>query len=232
MWDLPRPGLQPVSPALAGGFFNQCATREALFPELLEWDGIWKSFSSATGLRFLCVVYIYGNLSLGCPGSVPLPSCALEFLFSSFLFVPIVFNLDPSQQPLLVSFVSGGSWGGTSPASTGALAAALSVFLALGPLHWLGIRKGKAPFSVREVLKMACSFQRIPVGYLESSCSRIFFLYLTGARTRQDLWLVDRRSLRTCILGPWDIFSFRFVTNSHGLLSLLSSYFILFILKV
>ena len=28
MWDLPRPGLKPVSPVLAGGFFNHCATRE------------------------------------------------------------------------------------------------------------------------------------------------------------------------------------------------------------
>ena len=29
MWDLPGPGLKPVSPALAGGFPNHCATREA-----------------------------------------------------------------------------------------------------------------------------------------------------------------------------------------------------------
>ena len=29
MWDLPRPGLEPVSPALAGRL-NHCATREAL----------------------------------------------------------------------------------------------------------------------------------------------------------------------------------------------------------
>ena len=29
MWDLPRPGLEPVSPALAGRFLNHCATREA-----------------------------------------------------------------------------------------------------------------------------------------------------------------------------------------------------------
>ena len=28
MWDLPRPGLEPVSPALAGRF-NHCTTREA-----------------------------------------------------------------------------------------------------------------------------------------------------------------------------------------------------------
>ena len=30
VWDLPRPGLEPVSPALAGRFLNHCATREAL----------------------------------------------------------------------------------------------------------------------------------------------------------------------------------------------------------
>ena len=29
MWDLPRPGLEPVSPALAGRTLNHCATREA-----------------------------------------------------------------------------------------------------------------------------------------------------------------------------------------------------------
>ena len=32
MWDLPRPGLEPVSPALAGRFSTHCATREALNP--------------------------------------------------------------------------------------------------------------------------------------------------------------------------------------------------------
>ena len=29
-WDPPRPGLEPVSPALAGRFSNHCVTREAL----------------------------------------------------------------------------------------------------------------------------------------------------------------------------------------------------------
>ena len=29
MWDLPRPGLEPVSPALAGRLLNHCTTREA-----------------------------------------------------------------------------------------------------------------------------------------------------------------------------------------------------------
>ena len=33
MWDPPRPGLEPVSPALAGRL-NHCATREALHPLL------------------------------------------------------------------------------------------------------------------------------------------------------------------------------------------------------
>ena len=31
MWDLPGPGLEPVSPALAGGFLTNCTTREDLF---------------------------------------------------------------------------------------------------------------------------------------------------------------------------------------------------------
>ena len=30
MWDLPRPGLEPVSPASADKILNHCATREAL----------------------------------------------------------------------------------------------------------------------------------------------------------------------------------------------------------
>ena len=29
MWDLPRPGLEPVSPVLAGRFLNHCVTMEA-----------------------------------------------------------------------------------------------------------------------------------------------------------------------------------------------------------
>ena len=30
LWDLPNPGIEPTSPALADGFFNQWATWEAL----------------------------------------------------------------------------------------------------------------------------------------------------------------------------------------------------------
>ena len=64
---------------------------------------------------------------------------------------------------------------------------------------------------------------------MESSCSHIhqqaahpFLLSLTGATSRQDLWLVHHPSPPACILESWDIFLFHFVTNSHGLLSLLS----------
>ena len=34
MWDLPRPGIEPMSPALAGGFFNHWTTRE----DHLQWN--------------------------------------------------------------------------------------------------------------------------------------------------------------------------------------------------
>ena len=34
MWDLPRPGIKPVSPALAGGLFYHWATREPHIPHL------------------------------------------------------------------------------------------------------------------------------------------------------------------------------------------------------
>ena len=35
MWDLPRPGVEPVSPALAGGFLNHYTTREVPNAQLL-----------------------------------------------------------------------------------------------------------------------------------------------------------------------------------------------------
>ena len=34
MWDLPRPGLEPVSPALAGRFSTTAPPRKPLFPLL------------------------------------------------------------------------------------------------------------------------------------------------------------------------------------------------------
>ena len=34
MWDLPRPGLEPVSPCIGRQILNHCATREALICDL------------------------------------------------------------------------------------------------------------------------------------------------------------------------------------------------------
>ena len=38
MWDLPRPGFEPLSLALAGGFLNHCSTREV--PHILLIIGL------------------------------------------------------------------------------------------------------------------------------------------------------------------------------------------------
>ena len=58
MWDLPGPGLEPVSPALAGGLFNHCATREALyFVSLLK-------FSLCSFIILLSSVNIFMTISL------------------------------------------------------------------------------------------------------------------------------------------------------------------------
>ena len=56
MWDLPNPGIEPVSPSLAGRFFTTEATREA--PPLF-------SFLYHLTLQILSSVTIY-LLSLSC----------------------------------------------------------------------------------------------------------------------------------------------------------------------
>ena len=34
MWDLPRPGIEPVSPCIGRQIIIHCATREVLLPDL------------------------------------------------------------------------------------------------------------------------------------------------------------------------------------------------------
>ena len=48
VWSLPQPGIKPSSPALAGGFFNHSATREAPFKSFNF------SHSGASGVTFYC----------------------------------------------------------------------------------------------------------------------------------------------------------------------------------
>ena len=38
MWDLPRPGIGPLSPALAGGFFLPLSHQGTLLADLLTVD--------------------------------------------------------------------------------------------------------------------------------------------------------------------------------------------------
>ena len=46
MWNLPAPGIEPVSPALAGGFLTTALTAQAGFTSLETWtDPIFKNFS-------------------------------------------------------------------------------------------------------------------------------------------------------------------------------------------
>ena len=63
MWDLPGPGIKPVSPALASGFLNHCATREVLA------IGLNSVVNHCVTLIQCCPIYCgYGNvLFLCCP---------------------------------------------------------------------------------------------------------------------------------------------------------------------
>ena len=84
MWDLPGPGIEPASPALADGFFTIEPPREALslalnnrppFPQISANSTSSSLFSFNIYLRiWLCWVFIAscGNLLLCCVGSVVL----------------------------------------------------------------------------------------------------------------------------------------------------------------
>ena len=48
MWDLPRPGLEPVSPALAGRFSTTAPPRK---PQTLPFDGNCRVFREWCGFR-------------------------------------------------------------------------------------------------------------------------------------------------------------------------------------
>ena len=57
MWDLPRPGLEPVSPALAGGF-------STTVPPGKPWSGGFLPFSFICCI-FLCLLILLNLLCLG-----------------------------------------------------------------------------------------------------------------------------------------------------------------------
>ena len=72
MWDLPRPGLEPVSPALAGGFLTTAQPGKSLkFLKLSDKLAIWKNpminhftplFFFSPPLLLLCFEYLNFHL--------------------------------------------------------------------------------------------------------------------------------------------------------------------------
>ena len=67
MWDLPRPGLEPMCPALAGRFSNHCATRGAQphFKFLAYWSicGCFLKISCLSPLAFVHMTPVWNNPS-------------------------------------------------------------------------------------------------------------------------------------------------------------------------
>ena len=49
-WDLPRPGLEPMSPALAGGFLTTAPPGKSQLTYLDFKNSTWKIIQSETGL--------------------------------------------------------------------------------------------------------------------------------------------------------------------------------------
>ena len=43
MWDIPRPGLEPMSPALAGGFLTTAPPGKPSFIWFIYFGGIWRA---------------------------------------------------------------------------------------------------------------------------------------------------------------------------------------------
>ena len=77
MWDLPRPGLEPMSPALAGGFSTTAPPGKPIFLVFC----FYKRCSIENPWR-----YILFNLCRSCPSVYPQLCYQTEFLTSAFLF--------------------------------------------------------------------------------------------------------------------------------------------------
>ena len=60
MWDLPRPGLEPVSPALAGGFLTTAPRgKSLLFHFWYYWFESSFFFLGESSWRFVCFAYLF-----------------------------------------------------------------------------------------------------------------------------------------------------------------------------
>ena len=99
MWDLPRPGIEPVSPALAGGFLTTVPPGKSQVT-VLRFEipfAIWAE---------MCLEFMFSLVEVGkkwiCPG-VALPFSPLSYspthLYSPSATLPHLF-LHPDYYPL------------------------------------------------------------------------------------------------------------------------------------
>ena len=56
MWDLPRPGLEPVFPCISRQILNHCATREA--PIVLCFNLVSKEVQTFAGMKVFCMLFV------------------------------------------------------------------------------------------------------------------------------------------------------------------------------
>ena len=92
MWDLPRPGLEPVSPALAGRL-NHCAPREALAGGFLTTALPGKSQSEIVELKIMLIFKLTVNYHLFLTDCISLYSYSLYESFLSSVFLWLVVSL-------------------------------------------------------------------------------------------------------------------------------------------
>ena len=126
MWDLPRPGVEPVSPALTGGFFATGPPEEspmcilspaALKPQWQSWV-VWAETVQFTKLSLGAVCTFAGKVCRPCnfsslhhPGSSPaVCACMLSHFSCVWLFVTL-WTVAP-QAPLSMGFSRQEEWSG------------------------------------------------------------------------------------------------------------------------
>ena len=94
MWDLPRPGLKPVSPALAGGFLTTAPPGKPIYV-LLLFTFYWSivDLQCCVSLRWTCVLlfftFCWSVVDLQCCVSLRWTCVLLFLIFFSFTSISL-----------------------------------------------------------------------------------------------------------------------------------------------